>query len=579
MDSSSEPRVVHISMGRPEDLKSLLSAIHGDQLLSPPPSWYPKGSFGYILINQPYYDSSRPIDPNDPLLARPAPPYIPERQWRNGILHGLINVLMRVRAKSWFTTTEMVAISALILRERPQIASESSFGSHLSEATGFTRFLSEKVSTPVLARTATVAVFGAVRNAGLNCPHWYMIVVDIKGGISYVLDSLQTDELVDSHLHACNQLAAQWARTITAVDKSLPPPLRVRVLTLATQEDNWSCGLQCAINMVLLFRRPFHASRFTKDLMKGWENQVVEMFEQSVLWKVPYQWIPPRDPLHPPVPRRSALPPSGGEQRLLDSPRSLAPRTPARPKAAVAPTTPARRPRDDRGDDDNVPLTQRRRPNVGSLTTTPRTLLAELTSQIDLSDRPTPPFRASGEAASMSPAGTAQTIESSSSDSQPPQTPSARRPRRPAVSQPPQTPSRRPLRRSDVELPTADAEDDQPLVQSLRRYKPGARYSDIMSLDSRRPANEVRLATEMAQGQIQCPYRWKGETWLQAARRPEPIAPRQWRGWDWYDAQVSAVDRANAVTREAAERHSRRSRGPLVMLDDKGEITRQDKRR
>ena len=87
-----------------------------------------------------------------------------------------------------------------------------------------------------------------------------------------------------------------------------------------------------------------------------------------------------------------------------------------------------------------------------------------------------------------------------------------------------------------------------------------------------RPAPGDDRVAAMVAGDYVTPYRWEGDTYENAGRRPEPHFPKGWKGWDDYNKRLAqledeyAEDTLRDTTAEraqrAAQRAQRRGRSP-----------------
>ncbi|KAI2642474.1 hypothetical protein GGS21DRAFT_486293 [Xylaria nigripes] len=281
------------------DLMDLLRSIHGepkgeyvDRKL-----WTPKYKHKDTLPqNITYFDSSKSVNYADRLLLnRDGPDEIPGRAWRAAVLHGLINAQLKAHARDWFASTEMVAMTVLLLSGLSFVARDSQFGGIFNEPVGFSKSLSSFTVNEVL-KGAQLAVFGGVRDAGTNCPHWYVMMVDISKRVVYFFDSLPQLQPLPSHERAFDHLVSLWSKDIASKRSDLPPPAKAKVVRLSMQEDGWSCGLRCVINILLILYKPkttlelFHSKKFSRDEEM---NEYVAYLSMVTRWKVPKNWAPP----------------------------------------------------------------------------------------------------------------------------------------------------------------------------------------------------------------------------------------------------------------------------------------------
>ncbi|KAI2622064.1 hypothetical protein GGS21DRAFT_494458 [Xylaria nigripes] len=301
------------------DVMDLLRSIHGepDGQYVDKKLWSPRFKHKDTLPrNIKYYDSNKSVNFADRLVVnRDGPDEIPGRAWRSTILHGLINAQLRAYALDWFTSTEMVAMTILLLSTLPFVARDSQFGGTFNEAAGLSKSFSAFTINQIL-KGARLAVFGGVRDAGTNCPHWYVMMVDIPNQVVYFFDSLTQLQPLPSHQKALDHLVTLWTQDITSQRSDLPPPTKAKVVRLSMQEDGWSCGLRCAINIALILFKPktalelFRSKKFTREEEM---DDFVEYLSVVTRWKVPKNWVPP-------VPQLDQQPPE--KKVVKDSPKN-----------------------------------------------------------------------------------------------------------------------------------------------------------------------------------------------------------------------------------------------------------------
>ncbi|GAW17080.1 hypothetical protein ANO14919_065300 [Xylariales sp. No.14919] len=98
-----------------------------------------------------------------------------------------------------------------------------------------------------------------------------------------------------------------------------------------------------------------------------------------------------------------------------------------------------------------------------------------------------------------------------------------------------------------------------PAPYKVKHYQKGSTYRDILDLRfNREPVGSKELLAQFTTGAVQTPFRRPGESLEEHSQRPLPIYPDEWRGWDWYEANVAAVDAANRE--EPADRRAARAR-------------------
>ncbi|RWA09833.1 hypothetical protein EKO27_g5270 [Xylaria grammica] len=98
-----------------------------------------------------------------------------------------------------------------------------------------------------------------------------------------------------------------------------------------------------------------------------------------------------------------------------------------------------------------------------------------------------------------------------------------------------------------------------PAPYKVKHYQKGSTYRDILDLRfNREPVGSKELLAQFTTGTGQTPFRRPGESLEEHSQRPLPIYPNEWRGWDWYEANVAAVDVANRE--EPADRRAARVR-------------------
>ncbi|KAI0551966.1 hypothetical protein F4679DRAFT_582028 [Xylaria curta] len=85
-----------------------------------------------------------------------------------------------------------------------------------------------------------------------------------------------------------------------------------------------------------------------------------------------------------------------------------------------------------------------------------------------------------------------------------------------------------------------------PAQYNIEAYQYGSTYEDILELKvNRAPVGSVQRLNQYRTGAITTPFIRPGETLEEYSQRPVPNHPDNWQGWDWYNANVAAVDAAN----------------------------------
>ncbi|RYP11827.1 hypothetical protein DL767_011442 [Monosporascus sp. MG133] len=137
------------------------------------------------------------------------------------------------------------------------------------------------------------------------------------------------------------------------------------------------------------------------------------------------------------------------------------------------------------------------------------------------------------------------------------------RPRHPSVRVPPTAMPPPPTKPAKPPVPESASPGQTPKRPLDLRYTP-------------RPAVGGQRAEAMARGQYVTPYKWAGDTFEDAGRRPEPYFPQGWPGWSAYRSSIDAdkpEDEAQRERERARQREDlarRRGRSPeLRMMEDK----------
>ncbi|KAI1751751.1 hypothetical protein F4782DRAFT_547477 [Xylaria castorea] len=85
-----------------------------------------------------------------------------------------------------------------------------------------------------------------------------------------------------------------------------------------------------------------------------------------------------------------------------------------------------------------------------------------------------------------------------------------------------------------------------PAQYKIKTYQPGSTYEDILDMKfDIAPVGSAERLHQYRTGAITTPFIRPGETLEEYSQRPIPNHPNNWQGWDWYNANVAAVDAAN----------------------------------
>ncbi|TRX95247.1 hypothetical protein FHL15_003939 [Xylaria flabelliformis] len=85
-----------------------------------------------------------------------------------------------------------------------------------------------------------------------------------------------------------------------------------------------------------------------------------------------------------------------------------------------------------------------------------------------------------------------------------------------------------------------------PAQCKIKAYQRGSTYKDILGIQfDRAPVGSSERLNQYRTGVITTPFIRPGETLEEYSKRPVPNHPSDWQGWDWYDANMAAVDAAN----------------------------------
>ncbi|KAI0183553.1 hypothetical protein EV127DRAFT_446634 [Xylaria flabelliformis] len=85
-----------------------------------------------------------------------------------------------------------------------------------------------------------------------------------------------------------------------------------------------------------------------------------------------------------------------------------------------------------------------------------------------------------------------------------------------------------------------------PTQYKIKAYQRGSTYKDMLGTQvDRAPVGSVERLNQYRTGVITTPFIRPGETLEEYSKRPIPNHPSDWQGWDWYEANMAAVDAAN----------------------------------
>ncbi|KAI0456986.1 hypothetical protein F5B21DRAFT_521977 [Xylaria acuta] len=348
------------------------------------------------------------------------------------------------------------------------------------------------------------------RGQGIVGHHWYVIVVDINARQAYCFDSMVAQDTRAEHIEAFALLRKEWAVRIPRT----PAPEQMTELPSFGQKDYLNSGFLCMYHILLLFRAPMRLRKLKHgDAIATRKdlNRVIQPAENYIGVKV-----------------KGFTEEVASISGLASNAKSPNGDTPEQKRFRIEAHIP-------QGNSKTEERQPRKRTHKESIT----------------------PRKPSWESRnSLLGSFTAGNLNDS----------------RPGSSQPGSSRPAPPLMMP--RSPKRNHHKAAPAQYKIKTYQPGSTYEDILDMkcDGAPVGSAERLAQYMT-GAVQTPYRRPGETLEEHSKRPTPNYPNDRQGWDWYDANMAAVDAANreeSPDRKAARAKLQQKRGrddDLMELD------------
>ncbi|RYC61254.1 hypothetical protein CHU98_g4954 [Xylaria longipes] len=348
------------------------------------------------------------------------------------------------------------------------------------------------------------------RGQGIIGHHWYVIVVDTDARQAYCFDSMAAQDNRAEHIEAFALLQKEWAARISQI----PAPKQMIELPSFSQKDYLNSGPLCMYHIALLFRTPMHLRKLKRgDVIATRKDldRVIQPAENYIGVKVKGS-------------TENIAPTSGLVPNADDCDNNIPEEIHFRIEVKIS-------------QGNSKADGRQTRKHTHKEGSTPRKHFQENRSFL-------PNLFPAGKPDDSRP-GFGQAVGS----------------------QPAPTPI---MHRSSKRSHHKTA----PAQYNIKAYQPGSTYEDILDMSfDRAPVGSAEHLAQYMTGPVTTPFIWPGETLEEYSKRPVPNHPNNWQGWDWYEANMAAVDAANREDppdRKAARAKLQQKRGrdgDLVELD------------